>query len=937
MEFSNLLKIRISNYTNHSLFSKKTYRNYFLIFHSFIIIFMCLMSFISNSQNETNNWIFGERAGLNFTAQQDPQVIYNSQLVAPRGCSSISDRNGNLLIYTNGDMIFNKNHNIMSNGILVSLDNVPGAPPPLVTNRDFDQNSIIVPIANSNIYYVFTLGPNGLYYSIVDINLQNGLGEVTIKNIPLFTENGVAKISAVHHADGKSIWLMTTKKNDDNQFTSFYAYKINTNGTINDPVISNNMGYKGAMEGSIKFSPDGKKLACANFQLENVQNNLTTFDFNNETGVLSNKFNLQTSFVFFEVVTAYSVEFSQDSKYLYANLLRQPMQGEPSSTRKHLLYKYDLSLVNPAGNLEVLYEESDAPDNGIATLQLANNGKIYRAISQSSSIGTDYVGFIYNIDNEETQSTYAHNAINLSANESRLGLPNFIQSYFRTRILTKKGCINNPVFFEVDTYAEITAIEWDFGDGNTSNVISPTHTYNSIGNFATSVTITINDRQITVYKNIIINPLPDLIPNQQLIQCDNDTDGIATFNLYNIREKISTSVSEEELFFYNNLADAEQDSNRISNPENYTNMVVNEEVFVRVVNKNECFSITSFSLRAILIEIEGLENIYTCENSDFIDGNSEGRFSINLVKANIQNQLDILDPNTITLFPSFLEAQTTQNEISRDQFISGSTTLWVRLDNTDISCGGIAPISLIVNSTPIIALEDNYVLCGSNPIILTGNASNHRYEWLNSNNQIISNLRQFIFNNTGTYTHIAYKTENGIECSNSKTFIIENIESPTFNTVEISPSLGRTSNVTILVDGSNDYEFSLDDITYYGNSNGYTFNNIPAGKYTIFVRDLNQCQPTIQKEIYIISYPNFFTPNNDGINDYWRIKGINSNDIKSIKIFNRYGKVMSHLLKSTNYIWDGKYGNQLQPTNDYWFEVTFISGEKQTGHFTLKR
>jgi len=88
-----------------------------------------------------------------------------------------------------------------------------------------------------------------------------------------------------------------------------------------------------------------------------------------------------------------------------------------------------------------------------------------------------------------------------------------------------------------------------------------------------------------------------------------------------------------------------------------------------------------------------------------------------------------------------------------------------------------------------------------------------------------------------------------------------------------------------------------------------------------------------------IVFPKFITPNNDGINDFWNIKGV-SEKVKresTITIFNRYGKLLYTFKPYSNIGWNGTYNRLQLPSSDYWFLFTTNSGIKKTGHFTLKR
>jgi gliding motility-associated-like protein len=291
------------------------------------------------------------------------------------------------------------------------------------------------------------------------------------------------------------------------------------------------------------------------------------------------------------------------------------------------------------------------------------------------------------------------------------------------------------------------------------------------------------------------------------------------------------------------------------------------------------------------------------------------------------------------LFPTLLDAQTIQNEITARFYKATTSTIWVRAEAEDLSCIGIAQIMLFVSDVPEIEINDEYIICKNQPIEISGHSSNHRFEWLKSNGDIISTQRTLSFSEPGIFTHIAYKTENGLECSNSKNFSIKRTDPPTFDAIDVVENFKNSHTVSVIVNGDSDYEFSINNTDFFGRSSTYSFQSIGPGVVTVYVRDVHQCEPTIQKNIYIIGYPSFFTPNNDGMNDFWSIKGLEARLYESIqiRIFDRYGKFIADLNSQNNYSWDGNYNGKFALPNDYWFEVVYKTGEVERGHFTLKR
>ena len=107
----------------------------------FILIFLPAVVF---SQNEANIWYFGENAGIDFNSGS-PVALTDGQLFTDEGCATISDTSGNLLFYTDGSTVYDKNHAIMPNGT------------GLLGNNSSTQSAIIVKKPGSNTIYFLCL------------------------------------------------------------------------------------------------------------------------------------------------------------------------------------------------------------------------------------------------------------------------------------------------------------------------------------------------------------------------------------------------------------------------------------------------------------------------------------------------------------------------------------------------------------------------------------------------------------------------------------------------------------------------------------------------------------------------------------------------------------------------------------------------------------
>ncbi len=422
---------------------------------AFLLFFKCGYAQLNNI------WYFGNRAGISFnlppTNQASPFALSNSAMTSSEACSSICDTLGNLLFYTNGISVYNRNHVIMQNG-----DNLAG-------NVSAVQSGLIVPHpGNSNLYFIFTTDAiennfaNGYNYSIVDMSLDAGLGQVTAKNI-LLQSSCTERIAAVRHADGTSVWIIT----NDNNSNIFRSWLINCQGLQSTPVVSIagvvlNQHYF-VNTGMLKASADGKYICQSHFPLfdeNNIPPNfIQLFDFNNATGALTNSRSIG-----FPNSAYTNCEFSPDSKLLY--LLR---------TYHSQVDQIEITLPTMATILASRYSFATSLTN--YGIQAAPDGKIYLAPNNSRSLS------VINAPNiKGAGCNFVNNQKELSFGGTVAGLPSFINdlSYSPLNSISAEiidSCAGTVRFTTTASLTPPLTYEWDFGDGNTSNLQSPSHTY----------------------------------------------------------------------------------------------------------------------------------------------------------------------------------------------------------------------------------------------------------------------------------------------------------------------------------------------------------------------------------------------------------------------------------------------------------------------------
>ncbi|WP_396186451.1 IPT/TIG domain-containing protein [Flavobacterium sp.] len=368
------------------------------------------------SKNNAKHWYFGNQAAMKFE-NNIPIALTNSAMTQAEGVATMSDANGNLLFYTNGITIFNRNHQVMVNGS------------GLTSNSSNTQSAFIVPFPGSpDKYYVITPGPYN--YSIVDMTLDNGNGAImtTAKNILITNENS-EKVAGLLASNQTDIWLITYGASQNR----FNVYKITPSGISTIPVVSPFTTASGFF-GYMKISPDGTKIAMANFA-----NTFHLYDFNASTGVVSNQRIINISIGGFG---SYGIEFSPNNNLVYVSDHRG----------QNRVFQYDITLATPelmANSVVPLTANVPA----LGGIQLGPDNKIYVARENNG-----FLGVINNPNIIGTGCNYVAEGISLAGKTSNLGLPGFVAS----SLVQNQPYISSfsPINGEVDAAVIITGTDF---------------------------------------------------------------------------------------------------------------------------------------------------------------------------------------------------------------------------------------------------------------------------------------------------------------------------------------------------------------------------------------------------------------------------------------------------------------------------------------------
>jgi gliding motility-associated-like protein len=125
--------------------------------------------------------------------------------------------------------------------------------------------------------------------------------------------------------------------------------------------------------------------------------------------------------------------------------------------------------------------------------------------------------------------------------------------------------------------------------------------------------------------------------------------------------------------------------------------------------------------------------------------------------------------------------------------------------------------------------------------------------------------------------------------------------------------------LTVLVNGgTGPYLFSVDNLPFQTSN---VFTQLTFGIHNVTITDVNNCTDVTQR-VMVLGFPNFFSPNGDGNNDFWNIYYFDTQPNAKIFIYDRYGKMLTQLSPQSPG-WDGTYNGKLMPSTDYWFQVEF--------------
>lgn len=535
-----------------------------------------------------------------------------------------------------------------------------------------------------------------------------------------------------------------------------------------------------------------------------------------------------------------------------------------------------------------------------------------------------------------------------AANDNRDGIATFDFSAITTSLLAILPPNVTVSYYktETDFLAETDA------SGNSLAIPNPSN-YRNIG-YPNTQTIWVRvdstvDNSCFGFKtfDIVVEALPTanpINPLNSIRHCDDNHDGSYAFDTSTITATVLNGQTNANVKYFR--ANGSTPINPLPNPFTVTGT---ETIVIRVFNNTtQTNGLPCYDEETLQFIVDDLPEAFPIATSLITSCDDE---------VNPVDQDGIFAFDTTNFQSIVLGTQTGMNVYYFDQnnnplpsplpnpFRTSTQNIKVIVENPiNTVCTAQTIIPFVVNPTPKMDLEENVIIClpATQTLldagILDGSpTSNYQFKWYT--NGVLNGITTptLTVNTTGVYS---VEVTNVFNCSKTRVITVTGSEIATIQSIDvIDLSEGTANTITVIVNALNqgDYEYAIDDSNGpYQDSN--LLNNVPMGVHVIYVRDKNGCGTVGPITVPVLGIPHYFTPNGDGYNDNWNVKGVSeqSNRLSIVYIFDRYGKLLKQIA-ATGPGWDGTFNGKPMPSDDYWYTIEFEDGRNAKGHFTLKR
>ena len=391
--------------------------------------------------------------------------------------------------------------------------------------------------------------------------------------------------------------------------------------------------------------------------------------------------------------------------------------------------------------------------------------------------------------------------------------------------------------------------------------------------------------------------------------------------------------NEVEIYYYKSTDEANEDKNNVNSLDLiYRNSEINETLYAKiVVPSGSCYSIQKITLQANPNRSLLPTSFHECEKTI-----GKAEFDLEKKTILIRNELNLPQNVIFTYFANKKDAELGTSPLAK-KYISNSKTLYIRAENED-GCYGTGQFDIIVDQSPAVELKSTEILCEGLNNLVTLNAGfiapviENDYTYLWNTNETSSTIK---VNKEGNYNLVV---KNSYNCISNRNITVILSKLARINSLKIN-DLQKENQVVILLENPTSYRFKIifENGTETPFQDNTMFDSVPGGLHQLIIENKDGCGK-INAELVVLEAPLFFTPNTDGYNDYWNLKGTNGTITihSTIHIFDRYGKLIKEITTDSQG-WDGTINGISLPADDYWFTVELEDGREAKGHFSLKR
>ncbi|NJB37365.1 T9SS type B sorting domain-containing protein [Croceivirga sp. JEA036] len=396
-------------------------------------------------------------------------------------------------------------------------------------------------------------------------------------------------------------------------------------------------------------------------------------------------------------------------------------------------------------------------------------------------------------------------------------------------------------------------------------------------------------------------------------------------------DQITLDATTEGALGYNWFRDTGNGFEQI-NGENLETLTVINDAFYRVQVLKGSETIIS-DVQVVFMAIPTANSVadeITCQN--------EIGFNLNTKDNEV---LGAQSPNDylVSYHGSQLDADLGSNPLPIPYFGSvGEETIYIRVANRQNSMcfDSTQQFILTTLASPDLGPDEELLICAENgelTIGITAPDPDITYSWNTGEGTPLIQITT-----PGEYVLTAQNNSGNTFCVRTKTYKVVASVMPAIAEVIIE-DFNVSNTVTIVPVDGGEFEYRLDSDDFQSSN---TFIDVLPGNHVIHMRDIYGCG-VVKEEIVVLGFVPFFSPNGDGANETWHIKGIEELDEAVVRIYNRYGKLLKELTAHDSG-WDGTFKGLAVPSSDYWFSLSYLNSDGARveakyiqNHFALRR